>query len=97
MNHLIDGYSLYRLLSDGEPHSIDVNGSNYRLQFQGDRIGVWSWLLVTDTKGQEIQLGHGWSTEACWNALSTLERGLWSTPVGRWKDPRGWNAPDTHT
>ena len=67
------------------------------LQFQGERIGVWSWLLVTDTKNEGIQLGHGWSTQACWNALSTLERGLWSTPVGRWKDPRSWSDPDAHT
>ena len=91
-----DGYELYRLLSDGESHSIEVNSSSYHLQFQGDRIGAWSWLLVKDAKGEEIRLGHGWSTESCWNALTTIERGLWSEPVGRWKDPVNWNNPDAY-
>lgn len=89
MNHSIDGYELYRLLSDGEPHSVEVNGSTYRLQFQGDRIGVWSWLVVADAQGGEIRLSPGWSSEACWNALTTIEQGRWATPVGPWQDPAG--------
>ena len=84
-----DGYSLYRLLFDGKPSSIEVNGKTYRLQFQGDRIGVWSWLLVADAQGDEIHLSPGWSSEACWNALATLEQGRWATPVGPWKGPAG--------
>ena len=89
MNHSIDGYELYRLLSDGEPHSVEVNGRTYRLQFQGDQIGVWSWLLVADAQRDEIRLSPGWSSEACWNALTTIEQGRWATPVGPWQAPAG--------
>ena len=88
----LDGYELYRLLSGGQPRSLEVNGSTYRFQFQGDRMGVWSWLLVTDDQGDEVQLAHGWSSEACWNALVTLQQGRWATPVGPWTDPSDWNA-----
>ena len=89
MNHSIDGYELYRLLSDGEPHTIEVNGSTCCLQFQGDRIGVWSWLLVADAQGGEIRFSPGWSSEASWNALTTIDQGRWATPVGPWQDPAG--------
>lgn len=89
MNHPVDGYSLYRLLSDGEPQNVEVNGSSYRFQFQGDRMGVWSWLLVADAQGEEIHLSPGWSSEACWNALTTIEQVRWATPVSPWQDPAG--------
>jgi hypothetical protein len=83
-----DGYELYRSLKDGSPQSLRVNGSTYTLQFEGLKTDLQSWLLVTDEKGASIRLAPGWSSEACWNALITLERGLWGKPVGQWQSNR---------
>jgi hypothetical protein len=85
-----DGYELYRLLKDGVPQSLLVNGSTYTLQFEGQKTDVQSWLLVTDEHGGSIRLAPGWSSEACWNALTTLERGLWEKPVGHWQSNSQW-------
>lgn len=79
MNHSTDGYELYRLLSDGQPHSVEVNGSTYRFQFQGHRTGSNNWLEVTPGNGTSKKWGWGWSSEVCWQCLQDLERG-WKTP-----------------
>jgi len=79
MNHSIDGYELYRLLSGGEPHVVEVNGSTYRLQFQGQRTGANNWLEVTPTNGASQKWGWGWSSEVCWHCLQDLEQS-WHGP-----------------
>jgi hypothetical protein len=78
------------LLKDGSPQSLLVNGSTYTLQFEGQKTDVQSWLRVTDEHGESIRLAPGWSSEACWNALTTLERGLWEQPLGQWQSKRQW-------
>lgn len=79
MNHSTDGYELYRLLSDGQPHSVEVNGSTYSFQFQGHRTGSNNWLEVTAQGGASQKWGWGWSSEVCWQCLQDLEQG-WNTP-----------------
>jgi hypothetical protein len=86
-----DGYELYRLLERGEAHAAEVNGAKYRFQFEGVKTGAHNWLKVTDPKGESIRLSQGWSTEACWNALTTLEAGRWGNPIGKWRDPSEWS------
>ena len=88
-----DGYELYRLLEKGQSCTAKVSGTTYRFQFEGVKTGAHNWLRVTDTRGESIQLSPGWSSEACWNALTTLERGCWASPVGVWKDPGEWSDP----
>ena len=85
-----DGYELYRLLKDGGHQSFEVNGSTYTLQFEGQKTDVQSWLRVTDEYGKSIRLAPGWSSEACLNALTTLERGLWEKPLGQWQSTCTW-------
>lgn len=82
MNHSTDGYELYRLLSDGQPHSVEVNGSTYRFQFQGHRTGSNNWLEVTAQGSASQKWGWGWSNEVCWHCLQDLEQ--------------GWNGPRKH-
>jgi len=43
---------LYRLLADGSPHSLEVNGNSYLFQFQGQRAGASDWLEVTAESGE---------------------------------------------
>lgn len=88
-----DGYELYRLLKDGSPQSLEVNGGKYTLQFEGQKPDVQSWLRVADQNGQSIRLAPGWSSEACWNALSTVEQGRWAAPIGPWHGHAGCDAP----
>ena len=71
-----DGYELYGSLKDGGPQSLEVNGSTYTLQFEGSKTDVQSWLRVTNEYGNSIRLAPGWRSESCWNAFTTLERGL---------------------
>ena len=87
-----DGYELYGSLKDGGPHCLQVNGSTYTLQFEGQKTDVQSWLRVTDEHGDSIRLAPGWSSEACWNALTTVEQGRWTTPVGPWQGYAGFGA-----
>ena len=88
----VDGYSLFRSLRAGTPLTLRVKSGVYTLQFEGVKTGDHNWLRVTDAKGESIRLSPGWSTEACWNALTTIERGRWATPVGSWQDPAGWGG-----
>jgi hypothetical protein len=93
MANPIDGYELYRLLHTGSPLTLQVKNSTYTLQFEGVKTGAHNWLKVTDPKGESIRLSMGWSTEACWNALRTLEAGRWANPIGKWRDPSEWSEP----
>lgn len=88
-----DGYELYRLFKDGSPHILRLNGGTYTLQFEGQTTDVQSWLRVTDRNGQSIRLAPGWSSEACWNALTTLEQGRWASPIGPWEGCAGFEVP----
>lgn len=90
-----DGYELYCLLAKGQPYEASVNGRHYRLQFEGVKTCALNWLRLTDDKGESLQLSPGWSSEACWNALTTLEQGRWNNPVGPWKDPSNWSNPES--
>ena len=91
----MNGYELFRLPAKGCTAKIYLNSATYTLQFEGEKTDAISWLRVTDQEGQTIRLGPGWSAEACWNALTTLERGCWCQPVGLWKDPSSWSATDS--
>ena len=82
-----DGYALYRALKHGGSEVIDVHGQRYELGFEGPRTGINSWLRVTNEQGGSIRLAPGWSSEACWSALTTLEQRRWNRPQGEWKDP----------
>jgi hypothetical protein len=88
----IDGCELYRSLKNGSPQSLRVNGSTYTLKFQGQKTDVQSWLRVTDEHGDSIRLAPGWSSEACWNALTTVEQGRWTSPISPWRAPEGCGA-----
>ena len=94
MTSPVDGYSLYRLLAGGQSRRVEVKGATYHCQFEGEKTGVGNWLRVTDMTGDSIRLSPGWSTEACWNALTTIERGRWQSPVSPWKDPSEWGGAD---
>lgn len=74
-----DDYLLFRLLDDGEAHTITYGGKAYTFQFMGERIGSENYLSVKAGNGEEKRFGWGWSGEQVWRALDHLKRG-WDTP-----------------
>jgi hypothetical protein len=76
---MIDGYSLYDQVANGDPSIVAINGATYRFQLKGTRHGSNNWLEVTADNGETERWGWGWNSEVCWHCLSDLERG-WDSP-----------------
>ena len=70
-----DDYLLFRLLDDGEAHTITYSGKTYTFQFMGERIGSENYLSVKASSGEEKRFGWGWSGEQVWRALEHLKMG----------------------
>jgi hypothetical protein len=74
-----DSYKLFDALDGGDPVRIEVGGESYTLQFQGNRIGVENFLLVTNGRGQHRKFGWGWEIDQVRHALNHLNGG-WDKP-----------------
>jgi hypothetical protein len=74
-----DPYKLFEFLDGGDPVRIEIRGEFYTLQFQGNRIGVENFLLVTDRRGHQKRFGWGWGIDQVRHALHHLDRG-WDQP-----------------
>ena len=75
---VIDGYSLYALLKDGDAHQLEVGGSPYRFEFKGETPGSRCWLSVSTATGETQRWGWGRGSETCFHALADLANG-WPT------------------
>ena len=86
----VDGYQLHHTLETQGVFTHKQGNQRYRLQFFGERTSVSNGLLaVQEGSGQTRRFRGGYSSEACWNFLTTVEEGRWDHPVGEWLNPEG--------
>lgn len=73
-----DGYELFGRLDNGDPVEVTVNGTAYRMQFEGERYGGDNRLVVRS--GNETRwYGRGWESVQVFEALEEMQRG-WQRP-----------------
>ena len=90
----VDGYQLHHTLETQGVYTHKQGNQRYRLQFFGERTSVSNGLLaVQEGSGQTRRFRGGYSSEACWNFLTTVEEGRWDHPVGEWRNPENVDAP----
>jgi hypothetical protein len=90
----VSGYDLYRALRRGGESTYTHNGKEYVLSFFGDRTCCGNGLVVLEKgSGETRRFRYGYSSEACHNFVSTLEKRRWDEPVGAWLNPERWDEP----
>lgn len=83
-----DGYELFGRLDNGDPVEVRVNGTVYRMQFEGKRYGGDNRLVVTS--GDETRwYGRGWESAQVFEALEEIERGWGCPQIYRYKEIEG--------
>jgi hypothetical protein len=86
-----DGYELFRQLNRGGEISLHHGERDYRMSWFGEKTDAGSGLRVTcEETGEVRRFRGGYSSEAIWNFITTLESGRWDSPVGEWTDPGKW-------
>jgi hypothetical protein len=90
----VDGYQLHHTLETHGVFTYERGNQRYRLQYFGERTSVSNGLLVVqEGSGQTRRFRGGYSSEACWNFLTTVEEGRWDHPVGKWRNPENVDVP----
>ena len=90
----VDGYQLHHTLETQGVYTHKQGNQRYRLQFFGERTSVSNGLLaVQEGTGQTGRFRGGYSSEACWNFLTTVKEGRWDHPVGEWRNPENVDVP----
>lgn len=90
----MSGYELFRELIKGGETTYRYEGKEYLLSFFGERTCCGSGLLALDKGSSETRrFRNGYSSEACFNFISTLEKKRWDNPIGRWLNPEKWDQP----
>lgn len=86
-----DGYGLFRqLLREGES-TYHLDGRDYHLYWFGERTDAGNGLrVICQETGEERRFRYGYSSEAVWNLLATLDSDRWDTPIGEWVSPDKW-------
>lgn len=79
-----DGYELFGRLDNGDAIEVRVNGTVYRMQFEGSRYGGDNRLVVTS--GDETRwYGRGWEWVQVFEALEEMQKGWEQTQVYRFR------------
>jgi hypothetical protein len=90
----MDGYQLRHALETQGWFVCECDNQRYRLEFFGERTSVSNGLLAEElNSGETRRFRGGYSSEACWNYLTTVKEGRWDHPVGEWRNPENVDAP----
>lgn len=90
----VNGYELYRELRCGGDTTYKYEGKEYVLSFFGDRTCCGNGLVALEKEsGERRRFRGGYSSEACFNFITTVEKQRWNDPVGAWVNPERWEEP----
>jgi len=90
----VTGYELRRALETQGTYTLERGGRSYRLAFFGEKTSVSNGLRAEELEsGDTRRFRGGWTSEACFNFLTTVETGRWDRPVGPWLNPEQLDAP----
>ena len=90
----VGGHDIYSALRCGGESTYKHNGKEYVLSFFGERTCCGNGLITLEKEsGETRRFRYGYSSEACHNFVSTLERDRWNDPIGPWLNPEKRDEP----